>query len=205
MIVACRAYWFPIVITVIPVILALAGDSTTELLRYQRGSILAGEPWRIFTAHFVHLSWNHLFLNLAGYLLVLFYSFRFVSVWLWLVTLVVCVLSVGFGLYWISPQVGWYVGLSGILHGLLLLAVLLHIKAGDRVSILLLLLVVAKLAWEQLVGPLPEDSISLGGSVIVDAHLYGAIGGLLMGLIVIFFVGAASPPRLPPITKNLSE
>ena len=39
--------------------------------------------------------------------------------------------------------------------------------------------VVAKLAYEQLVGPLPGSEAAAGGAVVVNAHLYGAIGGAL--------------------------
>ena len=47
----------------------------------------------------------------------------------------------------------------------------------------LLLGVGGKLVWEQLVGPLPFSESTSGGPVLVDAHLYGTIGGLLTQLI----------------------
>jgi hypothetical protein len=37
----------------------------------------------------------------------------------------------------------------------------------------------AKLAFEQLVGPVPFTAQSVGGPVVVAAHLYGAVGALL--------------------------
>jgi hypothetical protein len=40
---------------------------------------------------------------------------------------------------------------------------------------------VAKLIYEQCFGALPFSSVSTGGTVIVDAHLYGALAGALMG------------------------
>jgi hypothetical protein len=44
--------------------------------------------------------------------------------------------------------------------------------------------VVGKLLYEQLVGPLPGSESVAGGTVIVNAHLYGAVGG---GLAAFFF------------------
>jgi len=47
--------------------------------------------------------------------------------------------------------------------------------------VILLVLVVGKLVWEQLTGALPGSESIAGGEVLVDAHLYGAIGGAVIG------------------------
>jgi hypothetical protein len=79
------------------------------------------------------------------------------------------------------------VGLSGVLHGLLV-AGLLHglMTPRRRESAVVLALVFAKLAYEQLAGPLPGSAATAGGAVIVDAHLYGAIAGLAGACICLF-------------------
>ena len=43
----------------------------------------------------------------------------------------------------------------------------------------IVLSVVAKLAWEQVAGPLPFSEATAGGGVVIAAHLYGAVGGLV--------------------------
>ena len=48
---------------------------------------------------------------------------------------------------------------------------------------MLAVFVAGKLLWEQTVGPLPGSESSAGGTVIVNAHLYGAVGGVLGALI----------------------
>ena len=45
---------------------------------------------------------------------------------------------------------------------------------------ILLMLVIIKLAYEQLWGPMPGSESTAGGKVVVDAHLYGAIFGFVM-------------------------
>jgi hypothetical protein len=42
-------------------------------------------------------------------------------------------------------------------------------------------ILLGKLAWEQSVGALP---LSGDLAVVVDAHLYGALGGLIVGLML---------------------
>lgn len=54
------------------------------------------------------------------------------------------------------------------------------IKAGRWDAKLLLLIIIAKLTWEQIAGPLPGSEATAGGNVIVDAHLYGAVAGYLI-------------------------
>ncbi|MCH8278820.1 MAG: hypothetical protein IIC12_07825 [Proteobacteria bacterium] len=77
----------------------------------------------------------------------------------------------------------WYVGLSGLLHGLLVAGILVRLRDLNAETVILAALIVAKLAWEQFNGPLPGSETTSGGPVIVDAHLYGAAGGVLGGLL----------------------
>ena len=56
--------------------------------------------------------------------------------------------------------------------------------AGFVIAIPVLLLGIgSKLIWEQLAGPIPFSESTSGGPVLVEAHLYGTIGGLLTQLI----------------------
>ena len=77
------------------------------------------------------------------------------------------------GLWLCDSTVQWYVGSSGVLHGLMAAGAFAHLRRREPDGWVLLGLLVAKLVWEQRVGPLPLA----GGVVVVDAHLYGVIGG----------------------------
>lgn len=163
----------------------LAGDEIVRLLRFERSAIQAGEIWRLLTAHLTHLGWSHLMLNLAGLLLVWLLCGNSLPVRLWWVVLVVCALGVSLGLLLFDPSLKWYVGLSGVLHGLLVAGSIAAWSTGQRDSLLLLVAVGLKLAWEQMLGPLPGSEASAGGRVVVDAHLYGACtGALIMGVVL---------------------
>ena len=73
----------------------------------------------------------------------------------------------------------WYVGLSGVLHGLLIAGAIRGFRALPSESAIIVGIVVVKLAYEQIAGPMPGSESVSGGDVVVNAHLFGAIGGAL--------------------------
>ena len=76
--------------------------------------------------------------------------------------------------------------MSGLLNGLLAAGLLPRLRLG-KINVetgVLALLLVAKISWEQFGGALPGSESTSGGPVIVDAHLYGALGGVLAALIL---------------------
>jgi len=184
----------PLTLSAVIIGLGLPGDGVQEWLRYDRTAILDGQWWRLLSAHLVHLGGPHLAMNLAGLWLVWALVGAALSERSWLVLLFADALITGLGLLIFTPQLGWYVGLSGVLHGLLVAGTIAEIRAGRRGSWLLLAAVAFKLAWEQLAGPLPGSEASAGGTVIVDAHLYGALGGLLLSPLL--------PPRPQPSANS---
>jgi hypothetical protein len=85
------------------------------------------------------------------------------------------------------PAVHWYVGLSGVLHGLFVAGALASLAAGYRAELLLLGLLVVKLAWEQVHGALPGSEGFAGGTVLVESHLFGAIAGLFAAAVLLAY------------------
>lgn len=160
------------------VLVAAMGESAAGLLRYERGAVLDGQFWRLIGCHWVHLGPGHLVMNLAAWLLIWLYAGRSLSPGRWLAVILAPALAVGLGLLWFHPQVAWYVGLSGLLHGTLAAVALGRWRGGDAGGSIILALLALKLAWEQLLGPLPGSESWSGGPVLVIAHVYGALGGL---------------------------
>ena len=58
-------------------------------------------------------------------------------------------------------------------------------------ALVLAIVVAVKLGWEQVAGPLPGSEATSGGAVIVDAHLYGVIGGAAVAAAIIRVRGRA--------------
>jgi rhomboid family GlyGly-CTERM serine protease len=176
-----RRHW-PLLAVMLPcLLLAMGGEAVRIALRYDRADIFHGELWRLFTGNFVHLGMGHLLEDMAG-LLLLWLLFEDVLAG-WRMPPLICIgaLAVGLGLLASDPQVDWYVGISGALDTLWAAGALALLRRRDRFGWVLAGLLVAKLTYEQVFGALPFSSISSGGSVIVDAHLYGALAGALIG------------------------
>ena len=73
-----------------------------------------------------------------------------------------------------------YVGLSGVLHGGFAFLGVLHTGVRMQQGFLVLGGLGLKIAWEQFFGSLP-GVLRTDAVVWVDAHLYGAMGGVVVG------------------------
>ena len=163
-------------------IVAAFGDSGRVLLRYDRSLIAAGDLWRLVSGHVTHLGQTHLLLNLAGLLLVWLLVGRLYSSFQWLVIAVITVITINAGFCFVDTQLIWYAGLSGMLHGLLVAGAIRGMRGMPVDAAIMIAIVAGKLAWEQFVGPLPGSESTSGGAVVVNSHLYGAVGGCLGAL-----------------------
>lgn len=158
-----------------------AAATVNPFLEYRRLALADFEAWRLVTAHVAHLDLRHGLLNAAGLGLVWWLGRGTLRPVEWLVLAGTALIAVDAGLYWLSPQVDWYVGASGVLHGLIAGIAVLAYGRGERLfGAALGLALAAKLAWEATGGAFSSALLP----VVTDAHLYGAIGGALAGLVM---------------------
>lgn len=178
-----RRVWPVLAIGLASFLLELAGDSGRLWGRYDGALALHGEYWRLITGHVVHLGWTHLWPNLTALALMgaLFEDLFDATTWWWVAGSAAA--SIDVGLFLFENDVEWYVGLSGVLHGFVAAGALLALLRGQSIGGLLALGLVAKLTWEQAIGPVAFTAANVGGAVIVAAHLWGAAGGLLAGAV----------------------
>jgi len=177
------AVWVAILTAILCVGLEFAGQ--TESWRFDRSIIDDGGWYRLLSGNFVHLGKSHLWMNMAGFALIVALVWQHFKAWEWFVVIIASSLFVGIGLYLLDPDVGRYVGFSGTLHGLIIAGCLADIRHYPKSTAALLVLVIGKLTWEQIAGPLPGSEDTAGGSVVVNSHLYGAIGGAVIGVILL--------------------
>lgn len=168
-----RWIWLLFILLVLDAVLGL-GDSVGQLLRYDRSAIAAGGWWRLLTAHIVHLDAHHLILNELGLVLMWSLFAQDYDPVEWCAIVLGGALAISSGLWWLSPRVSWYVGASGVLHSVMAAGAAKHLatRAWDRW--ILIVGLSAKLAWEQWGG-------SAAPLIVVDAHLYGALSGFILG------------------------
>ena len=160
-------------------LLESGGDPLRLALRYDRDALALGEWWRAITAHFVHLDAEHTLLNTLGVVLMWALFARDYTLPRWAAIYLASALAISAGLWIFDPGVPWYVGASGALHGVMAAGTLAHLRRRDLDSWILAVILLAKLSYEQIAGSMPFAG---DASTVVDAHLYGAIGGLSLAL-----------------------
>jgi rhomboid family GlyGly-CTERM serine protease len=174
-----RESWAIVALILLCLVLAAGGEEARELGRYERVALENGEYWRLVTAHLVHLGFGHLWPNVAALaILGLLLDDVFRNADWWRVA-AVSAAAIDTGLYLYQPGVLWYVGLSGVLHGVGAAGAIALVTRHRALGAALALGLVAKLTFEQVFGAVPFTAESVGGPVVVSAHLYGAIGGAL--------------------------
>lgn len=157
------------------------GEGLRLALRYERAALADGEWWRLVTAHLVHLDLAHAALNaLALAVLWMLFASELTAA-RWIVIVTASIVGVDAGLWFLQPALGWYVGASGALHGVVAAGALTRLRSHHIEGAVLAILLLGKLTWEQTQGALP---LTLSVPVVVDAHLYGALGGLAAALVL---------------------
>ena len=165
-------------------LLLLAGLCITQFvpgdvarLRYERQAVAAGEWWRLLSGHVIHYDAAHLAMNLAGLALLWLLYVGDARARHWCVVVLVAALSIGLGLYYLETDVVWYLGLSGVLHGVWAAGGVAAFRRWPLEAAVTLALLAGKLAVELLHGPLSSE---FGASlpVLTVAHRFGALGGL---------------------------
>jgi len=179
-------------LVVLPVLACLlaAGLADVDALGYRRGPTLAGAWWRPLSAQLLHLGPGHLGVNLGAWLVLCALLLPRAGPRAIGAAALGGVLGTAAGLV-LTPAIAWYVGLSGALHGVLAGGAL-AVAGRDRAAAGLLVLLVAKLAWETWVGPLPGERLADGARVVTEAHLWGALGGAVAGVIARLLAGTGA-------------
>lgn len=111
---------------------------------------------------------------------------RFYSIKNYTALFLFCSITTSIGIYYFDPTLIQYVGLSGILHGVFIFGAIMDINAKDKTGYLLFIGGWLKIAHEQFYDASTDVSNLIEASVAIDAHLWGALGGLLFGVIYLY-------------------
>jgi len=151
-------------------------------LVFNRTNITLEQWYRVFTGNLVHSNYPHLLLNLSGLWIAGFLFLDSMNVKTFIISTIFLCIVVGLGLYFFSLELEKYYGFSGALYGLFIFgATTIIIHQQDYITGLLLYLFVGgKIIWDQFNGENSSSADLIGVPVAIDAHLYGAIGAVIL-------------------------
>lgn len=171
-----------VAVGVATLILACIPNIFFPLLSLERTNLEDGEFWRLLTCNFVHFGWTHSFMNLAAFGI---FSAAFASELSglrYIGLILFCCLAVGIGVYTLNPEYEVYAGLSGAIHGFFVAGLLLNRRHAWWVNLILVTALFGKIFVEHQPDYRATELQSLlPVAVAYDAHLYGALAGLVFG------------------------
>ncbi|MEK7678159.1 MAG: rhombosortase [Verrucomicrobiota bacterium] len=170
----------------------LSGSAWHSMI-FLPAAVQAGEWWRLLTHPFVHVSWYHLLLDGAAFLML--YQSLADQI---LVRRLTYVLAAGAGslliAWWAAPAISTngLCGLSGLAHGLMAVSALEMVGMGEqhpsesRLGWVTFLLVAGKSAIEVLTGTAFFSFLHFGlmGAPVAVSHAGGVLGGLCAWLLL---------------------
>ena len=172
----------PLVLLIIAIGCFIFNSQISDYLVYNRALITENQYWRLFTGHFFHTNYAHLLLNTLAIVLLWALHGQFYSTKQYALLFLISSITVSFGIYFYTPEMNEYVGLSGVLHAFFIWGALKDIEHKDKTGYLLLLGVFIKVAHEQLYGASEDVASLINANVAIDAHLWGAVSGVLFYL-----------------------
>mgnify|MGYP003652829933 FL=1 len=176
----------PLCIIIVSIILALTEPMSSDWLAYDRHQLIDFQWWRLITGHFLHTNSTHLLLNTAGLTLLWALHGQYYQTPRYLIIFFLLCLGTSGGLFLFAPQMLWYVGLSGVLHGLFVIGAYFDIKNKLKSGWLLIIGVWLKVLHEQIYGASEDVAQLIAANVAIDAHLFGTITGCI--IILYYFI-----------------
>ena len=175
----------PLLIVIVSVILALTEPMSSDLFAYDRNQLNDFQLWRLITGHFLHTNTTHLLLNTVGLALLWALHGHYYKTPHYLIQFIVLCLGTAIGLYLFAEKMQWYVGLSGVLHGLFVIGAYFDIRQKFRTGWLMLVAVLLKVVHEQIFGANEDIAELIAANVAIDAHLFGTITG---SIIILYYL-----------------
>jgi rhomboid family GlyGly-CTERM serine protease len=172
----------PLIIILLSFICYIFDDNLSDIFIYQRDLVARGEIWRFFTSHIFHTNGYHLLLNISAVVMLWALHGQFYNPRIYLLLLIISALTTSIGIHFFSLDIYRYVGLSGVLHGVFIWGALMDIKSKDKTGYILLVGVFIKILHKQFYGASEDVAQLISASVAINAHLWGALGGIIIGI-----------------------
>jgi rhomboid family GlyGly-CTERM serine protease len=173
----------PLIIALLSMMAFLFEPMSSEYLALERTWWVDGHYYQLLTGHFLHTNFIHILFNLLGLLLLWSLHGDYYETFSYLLKFIVICIFLSLCIYFFSPDISVYVGLSGVIHGVFAWGCIRDLENKLISGWLLLFGLMLKVGNEQLngAGSLMPDLID--ATVATDSHLYGAILGVIIGLL----------------------
>lgn len=158
-------------------------QSYLGVLEFDRQRILSGEIWRIWTGHLVHTNNSHFAQNIVASIIIYFTFFTAIKLSELLLYSFVFAALISVTLLCIYPSLGWYNGLSGLLHALAVYFSMRLARNKDNIFWVGLGIVWVKVLIESIRAYSGYESLIGDMKVITEAHLIGAFFGTATAII----------------------
>jgi len=156
------------------------------VLDYNRELIIDGEYWRLLSGNFNHTNIYHLILNLGALAVIGGLHYRYYNSVVYTSLILLLSIGVGVGILWLSPSTHLYVGLSGILHGMIIVGAIIDVTKKYYSGYILIIGTIIKVLNEQLFNSPVEISQLIEAKVLTEAHLYGLVTGLIIAPLYVY-------------------
>lgn len=176
----------PLIIVIVCIILALTAPLSSDFLAYDRNQLNNYQVWRLISGHFLHTNLMHLVLNIAGLALLWALHGHYYQTSRYLTLFSILCLGTSIGLFLFAPQMIWYVGLSGVLHGFFIIGAYFDIQNKFKTGWIMLVGVWLKVFHEQIYGASENVAQLIDANVAIDAHLFGTMTG--SSIILFYFL-----------------
>ena len=167
-------------------LLLIINQPLQEYLLFLRENIQHGEVWRVWTGNLVHSNYYHLGMNLVGLWLFIFIFKPFINSTQLFIVLALLITGVGMGLYYLSPELMWYAGISGALYGLFIVGSVYALLHKDFITGLPVIIVIpVKIIWDHLHDGGQANADLIGVAVSTDSHIYGISTAFMIGFFLL--------------------
>lgn len=164
-------------------ILFFIGEPLFSALALVPEAVAQGDWWRLITGHWLHFTLYHLAINTLAFVIITALFFTQEPVKNYLLSLFLLSLVLGLALMLFKPEYSPYVGLSGLLHGLLAQGIILSKAYTRPIKSIALVLLFLKLLYEQSPWYSSADlEVAVGAQIATEAHAIGAFLGAALGL-----------------------
>ncbi|MDD4202298.1 MAG: rhombosortase [Candidatus Omnitrophica bacterium] len=172
--------WLTLMVSCIVLVLFFIGPNNSEQFVFDKTEICNGSTWRLMTGHLIHNNLDHLFWDLLAFM-VLGNIIESYSRKKLIVSFILSSFSVSLWMFVVERNFTVYYGLSGLLNGLLVIAVFDKWKQTRKVMFLYVLVITAiKMIYEIITNNVFFIDPSI--PTIPGTHL----AGFLMGCLIVF-------------------